>query len=76
MMSEEIEGYTQEEFELMLKLVDMEGIYHLTVANGWRQAPTTPAERLELIKLYGKKRADINVSVLSFNDFDYLEDEK
>jgi hypothetical protein len=70
-MSEKMEGYTQEEFEVLLKLIDMEGIYNLAVANGWRQAATTPKERLELINLYGK-----TVSVLSFNDFDYLENEK
>jgi len=51
-METELDGYTQEEFEAILKLINMEGKYNLAIANGWRKPPATPQQRLDLINRY------------------------
>jgi hypothetical protein len=51
-MGDELEGYTHEEFEAVLKMMGMQGIYNLAVANGWKKPPATPQARLELINQY------------------------
>jgi hypothetical protein len=48
----EVTGYTEEEFEAILKLINMEGKYNLAVASGWRKPPATPQQRLDLINRY------------------------
>jgi hypothetical protein len=51
-MSDELDGYTQEEFEAILRVINMEKKYHLAIANGWRKPPMTPRARLDLINRY------------------------
>jgi hypothetical protein len=51
-LMEEMEGYTEEEFEAILKVINMEGVYNLAIANGRRKPVATPRERLELINRY------------------------
>lgn len=48
----EVDGYTQEEFEAMLKMMRMHGVYAIAVANGWSKPPMTPQKRMELINQY------------------------
>jgi hypothetical protein len=66
-MSGELEGYTVEEFEAMLKVMGMQGIYNLAVANGWKKPPMTPQARLELINQY---RANKDIPAYFFNNGD------
>ena len=53
---EDVDGYTEEEFEAILKVINMEGLYNLALANKWRKPPATPRERLDLINRYVLKR--------------------
>ena len=53
-----MEGYTEEEFEAMLKMMGMQGIYNLAVANGWKSPAMTPQHRMEVINQY-RENADI-----------------
>jgi hypothetical protein len=62
-MSDELEGYTEEEFEAMLKMMRMQGVYNLAVANGWKKPPATPQARLKLINKY---RENANIPAYFF----------
>jgi hypothetical protein len=66
-MSDELEGYTQEEFEAVLKMMGMKGIYTLAVSNGWKKPPATPQARLELVNQY---RANKDIPAFFFTDGD------
>ena len=52
MEDKELEGYTHEEFEAILKVINMEGVYNLAIASKWRKPPATPKERMALINRY------------------------
>jgi hypothetical protein len=64
-MSDELEGYTQEEFEAVLKMMGMQGVYGFAVFNGWRKPPMTPQARLELVNQY---RANKDTPAFFFKD--------
>jgi len=68
-MGDELEGYTVEDFEAMLKFMGMQGIYNLAVANGWKKPPLllTSQERLELINQY---RANKDIPAYFFTNGD------
>jgi len=62
-----MDGYTEEEFEAMMKLMDMQGIYNLAVANGWKKPPMTPQERMMVINQY---RENAKIPAYFFKDGD------
>lgn len=64
-MEKELEGYTEEEFEAMLKMMGTYGIYNLVIANNWRKPPMTPQARLELVNKY---RANKDIPAFFFKD--------
>ena len=49
---EDVTGYTHEEFEALLRMMDMKAIYNLAVLNGWKSPAMTPQERMEVINQY------------------------
>jgi hypothetical protein len=55
---EEVTGYTQEEFEAMLKVMGTQGIYNKAVANGWVKPPLilTSQERMNLVNQYRENK--------------------
>ena len=62
-----MDGYTEEEFEAILKMMGMQGIYNLAVANGWKKPPATPQARLELVNQY---RANKDIPAYFFTNGD------
>ena len=51
-MDGDVDGYTEEEFDAMLGIIGVKGIYNLAVANGWKKIPMTPQQRMEVINQY------------------------
>ena len=49
---EEVDGYTEEEFEAMLEVIGIKDIYNFAVLNGWKKIPMTPQQRMEVINQY------------------------
>ena len=52
MEDKELDGYTEEEFDAMLGIIGVKGIYNLAVLNGWKTAAMTPQERMLVINQY------------------------
>ena len=60
-----MDGYTEEEFEAMLKFMGMQSIYKMAITNGWKKPPMTPQARLELINHY---RENAKIPAFYFKD--------
>lgn len=62
----ELKGYTVEEFEAMMRMMGMQGIYKTAVTEGWAKPPLslTPQERMMLVNQY---RANKDIPAYFFN---------
>ena len=67
MENDRLEGYTEEEFDAMLGIIGVKGIYNLAVLNGWKSPAMTPQHRMEVINQY---RANAKIPAYFFTNGD------